>query len=364
MGGKNVRVNFKYTAPQIIYLVNNMKANTKIIIAVVLVVIIVAASSYALYSMWAPKEEKKAAPVSLKGSCSAPPATSYTRMAVFVDFFKSHLPEGSTGETVIGAGYVAQVEQVNAGKSDFCIVPSTTISWAWEGTGAFAGKKMMNIRAAAGGMELSYVTIYLRKPVPVNSLEEIKEKKFPIRLGTQGKGSEGAFVTEVILAHYGMSIKDIEGWGGKVLFLEWADIVSNIRDELIDMVIGVSPLQSSYQLEAAQARELKYISPGKSFIEKQTAGTSPWVEGAIPKGTWKGVDTDIPTIASSLALIVRADMPNDLAYSLVKIMNDNLKELVVKWKPMGDFKMEKAYKTPIQLHPGAAAYYKEKGWMS
>jgi len=61
-------------------------------------------------------------------------------------------------------------------------------------------------------------------------------------------------------------------------------------------------------------------------------------------------------------LVVNANMPDDQAYKIVKAIFDNKLELVRTHQEFMSISLEnqKAKSTPVDFHPGALKYFKEK----
>ncbi len=88
--------------------------------------------------------------------------------------------------------------------------------------------------------------------------------------------------------------------------------------------------------------------------------------GAVPKRQFKGLAADVATIDfSGWPMVVRSDMPNDVAYALCEaielrkksIPTDNFKPLDIADLCANDD--EAPYDVP--LHPGAKRFYRERG---
>ena len=77
-----------------------------------------------------------------------------------------------------------------------------------------------------------------------------------------------------------------------------------------------------------------------------------------PAGPTKAVDSGPRSSHQSL--------PDDVAYLVTKTVVENKAELVKAHQAFGDFTPEEAWKPEnngIPLHPGAARYYGERGWL-
>jgi TRAP-type uncharacterized transport system substrate-binding protein len=88
----------------------------------------------------------------------------------------------------------------------------------------------------------------------------------------------------------------------------------------------------------------------------------------VPKSRFQGMQTDVPTVDfSGWPMVVRADMPNDVAYALCEaiekrkslIPTDNFKPVDMKQLCADD--EEAPYNVP--LHPGARRFYRERGYL-
>ena len=89
--------------------------------------------------------------------------------------------------------------------------------------------------------------------------------------------------------------------------------------------------------------------------------------GVIEKGRFRNVDADVQTLDfSDWLMFCRDDLDDELAYHLVKTIDDNRAAFnkripVALTSPVEPGKT--VAKMPIPLHPGAARYYAEKGYL-
>jgi len=84
----------------------------------------------------------------------------------------------------------------------------------------------------------------------------------------------------------------------------------------------------------------------------------------IPAGVYEGQDVDIPTISMPTIMITNYKVPEEVAYSIVKILDENLEKVQNLSKALEGFNTETAWMNlPAPLHPGAERAYKELGYM-
>jgi TRAP-type uncharacterized transport system substrate-binding protein len=69
-------------------------------------------------------------------------------------------------------------------------------------------------------------------------------------------------------------------------------------------------------------------------------------------------------IVSNVIIVVREDMPEDVAYVITKKIAENFDRYVQVVKAIAMGKANKMGKdVGFPYHPGALKYYKEKGWV-
>ena len=84
----------------------------------------------------------------------------------------------------------------------------------------------------------------------------------------------------------------------------------------------------------------------------------------MPLGLFRGVNKPVPTLSPMGTVVYgRTDMPDDFAYTLAKALDEH--QDLLAWTHMNwsynHHNVWKAFDVP--LHPGAARYYKEAGYM-
>jgi TRAP transporter TAXI family solute receptor len=86
----------------------------------------------------------------------------------------------------------------------------------------------------------------------------------------------------------------------------------------------------------------------------------------MPAGTFRGQDKDVPTAGLHTTLVTLASLPDDVAYGVVKAVCENTKKMARGHASFKTFSCQKAWTEAAlgaPIHPGAARYYKEKGYM-
>jgi TRAP transporter TAXI family solute receptor len=89
------------------------------------------------------------------------------------------------------------------------------------------------------------------------------------------------------------------------------------------------------------------------------------VRAAIPANTYPGQTAAVNTIAVLATLMTSASTPDDMVYSTVKAVFDNFEELKQLYPALTSLDPKVMVKAGLSapMHPGAAKYFKEKGWL-
>jgi len=187
----------------------------------------------------------------------------------------------------------------------------------------------------------------------INSVYDLKGKR--VAVGAAGSGTE--VNARQILAAAGITYKDI-----RVQYLSFAEAASNLKDGNIDAAFVTAGHPTAAIVDLAAVRKIVLVPVADEIIASLQKDYPFYVKIVVPAGTYKGVDTDAVTVAVKAMLAVRAEMPEDLAYQLLKTMYANQKRLI-EAHARGELIIPETGKEgmSIPLHPGAEKFFKEMG---
>jgi len=197
----------------------------------------------------------------------------------------------------------------------------------------------------------------------VQTLAEIKAKKYPLKLALNPKGNVSELMAREMLGQYGISYETIKEWGGKVNFASHADMSSMYQDRHIEAMVLYTSIPAPTFVESDLTRPLSLIKMDDKLITfmKETFRLEPFV---VPKGTYKGMKDDTTILIGGILIICNKNLPDDLVYKMMKLLftPENLKRLT------GMHKEVEAYLTSVKkaaqgmsipFHPGAERFFKE-----
>ncbi|MGA3135601.1 MAG: TAXI family TRAP transporter solute-binding subunit [Terracidiphilus sp.] len=244
------------------------------------------------------------------------------------------------------------------GAVDFGAVAIQFLRNAYRGTGIYAKDgPRTNLRLIANIQDPSYVMVAAKAGTGITDLSEIRRKRWPVRILTAGIGGDSTS----ILAYYGLSKQVIEAAGGHVGN-------SPEDQENFDVVIGGGgPMTTAPEwriwTEISQRFDLNFIELPDDLLAK-LAKDGDTERGTIPAGLYRGIDRPIPTVVrTGTAIYGRADMPDEFAYLVAKAMDEQ--QQLLQWRHLNfSYNVHTVWNGyEVPLHPGAARYYKEKGYM-
>jgi TRAP transporter TAXI family solute receptor len=144
-----------------------------------------------------------------------------------------------------------------------------------------------------------------------------------------------------------------------------AESVNAVKDGKIDAFFWVGGLPTAAVTDLANTpnTKIKMIDHAETVAKMNQKYGNLYVEDAIPKSTYKGMDADNKQATVMNILVAHESMDEKTAYNIVKTIFDRRDDLIAVHKEAANFKLEnqKAAASPIPFHPGAVKYFAEKG---
>jgi len=296
---------------------------------------------------------------------SLSPGTAwYVYGVAMAEALKKALPADAKVEVLPQAGGVGNAKLVAQGKANFGLSFSLTNQWALQGKHAY-DKKLDMLRGVAGGMDTYYLSVTVRADAGFAGLADLKEKRGKLALGSLPVGSGSEYGARNILEILGMTYDDVRKAGGSVAFTGYPNLVTGMKDGRINTVISViTPGHPSIREMSLQS-DVRFLPLPPDVVAKMREQFN-YAPQNMPAGMFHGMDKDVSTVGYPTVLITRADVPEDLVYLVTKTIAENKAALVAAHKGLSQFEPSAAWKPELvglPLHPGAARYYREKGWL-
>jgi hypothetical protein len=259
-----------------------------------------------------------------------------------------------------GNASVANCNLIRAHQIESAFVQNNVAFSAYEGKDQFAGKPVKNLRGIAS-LYPETIQIVARAGSGIKSMKDIKGKK--LIPGDRGSGTE--VDTLNVLAAHGLTYKDFAG----VDWLGFSGAAQRLQDKQADITFTTAGWPTAAITELAMSTNIVLVPIEEAMINKITKTHAFYSKVVIPKGTYKGMNSDVATITTMAQWVVDAQVPDELVYSLTKALWEKGKDglsgadIMAKVHAKGkDVQLKTALSgMAIPLHPGAEKYYREKG---
>lgn len=304
-------------------------------------------------------------PVTLRFASSGSGGSDYTDIGTIITFLSEagRLPDGSvlTQETISGgtstSGYL-----IEAGQADICRGQN-----AFSATEGFNGRPPYSkVRAlfAAGGNSvcLQITSEAFERKSGYTTIEEVIENKYPARICSEDVGSSDYVLLNYIFDIYGIDAETFESWGGTITYTGNDTASEMMQDGSCDLICMASTLTSATVTELTMSCDVNV----SGFNDKIVDGLLErgFAERYIPAGTFDQFPEDARTAYLGTSLIVSEDMDEKVAYTLTKVMMENLDTLAETCPTFKNMTLESAVDTDITvvpLHNGSIKYFQDIG---
>lgn len=267
---------------------------------------------------------------------------------------------GQPMSIIPGAGGVGNPLRVGTGQSDVGISYGPFLALAQQGNNDTYKEPFPKLRAI-GAMTSNALHIVTAGDLDFKTM---KDEKPSITAATGPTGSTELFSLSEVLGAYDVSLDDIESWGGRVERLNTAgrtDGWSNRQFDLVNFFIN-PPAASLTQLMTA--RDDSKILSIDSEVAQTLADKWDMLSITIPGGTYPNQDEDVVTVGMPYVYFTTTDMDADFIYNITKSIAENQERLTTTQSSFADWNPETMFKgVGIDLHEGAAKYYRERGWI-
>jgi uncharacterized protein len=259
-------------------------------------------------------------------------------------------------------GYKATAETTSAsvdnliliqdGGSDIAFTLGDTALDAVKGREGF--KEPVGMRALAQIYD-NYTQVVAKAGSGIKTIEDLKGKR--VSVGAPNSGTE--VIADRVLEAAGMDPKgDIKRQG-----LGVDESVQAMKDGSIDAFFWSGGLPTGAITDLVTTDKITMLDTTVYTDKLVQKYGDVYRNETIPKGTYKGVTKDVPTIAVPNYLVVSEKMDDQLAHDLTKLLFDQKSDLVAVHPEAKnlDPATGKEMIPPIELHPGAKKYFDEQG---
>ncbi|MDH5356616.1 MAG: TAXI family TRAP transporter solute-binding subunit [Gammaproteobacteria bacterium] len=253
-------------------------------------------------------------------------------------------------------GSIYNINTIRAGELEFGVAQSDWQYHAYNGTSKFSDNGKFSKLRAVFSVHPEPVTVIARDDSGIEQLTDVKGKR--MNIGNPGSGTRGTW--EVIEEALGWKRSDLK----LAAEMKSAETGQAVCDDKIDAYFWLVGHPSALTQESLASCAAHLVDVKGPAIDKLVKENSFYRTATIPAGMYNN-DRDIQTFGVGATFVSSTDVPDDVVYVIVKAVFDNFDDFKKLHPAFANLKEKEMISDSLSapIHPGAAKYYKERGWM-
>lgn len=284
------------------------------------------------------------APQTFSIATGGPAGLYYPFGGGMASIWSKQLPHVNVKAEVTG-GSVTNVIQVARKESEIGIAMADVVADAYLGRGRFPEALPLRVLFTAYPNLVHILTL---EGSGVERVADLRGRR--VSLGAAGSGT--AVAAENVLRGLGVDPSQVGA-----VYLSFSETSAALKDGTIDagFVVGGLGLAAVTELAATRALQLVALAPDE--LDRLTAALPAYSAGAVPAGSYRGVERDVPALAIWSAVVVHPDLPARLAYELTCTIFQHRDALVRITPAARAMRLEDIQRLPaVPLHEGTRAW--------
>ncbi|POM27532.1 TRAP transporter solute receptor, TAXI family [Actinomadura rubteroloni] len=261
-------------------------------------------------------------------------------------------------------GFVDAVRAVGRGEVQVALAtPAAFVTAALDGRSVYADEHYPDLRALGVLPQRDRLVVGVRRSLGVRTFAELRERKPALRLAT----SVNDGVNHVGVAAHALldrSGVDVVGWGGEFLsderpFESFAHVLEGRADAIVHEAVMLPAWQEF-------GKDMHFLEVEPDVLEALEAEHG-WPAADVAEGFFPDAPAFRTLDFSDFLVLARADLPDDVAYAIAWVLGETREVLERQYRHIPPDRSPVTYpldpvaigRTPVPLHPGAAAYYEQ-----
>jgi TRAP transporter TAXI family solute receptor len=253
-------------------------------------------------------------------------------------------------------GSAFNINTIKAGELDFGLAQSDVQFNAIKGEAQYKDNAYPELRAVFS-VHPEPFTVLARKEANIAKFDDFKGKRFNV--GNPGSGTRASM--EQLLAAMGWKLSDF-ALASELKADEHGPALCDNKIDGFFYAVGhpAANIQDPTTTCGAKLIALTGAAPDKLVKDHPY-----YAKATVPGGMYSSNPQQTETYGVLATLVSSARVPDDVVYNLVKATFDNFDEFKKLHPAFANLDPAKMVKDGLSapLHPGAAKYYKEKGWI-
>jgi hypothetical protein len=211
-----------------------------------------------------------------------------------------------------------------------------------------------NLRLIASLVTPTWYVVIVRRSLGITSMAQLKNRRNIWIYGGEGGP---------VLKYYGLTREVLQKNGGGFLTGNGRELRAAADVWIGDYVSLTHTFENRMWGEITQLNDLVFLQMDEALLE-QLVATGDYERSVLPLESFRGVDQPIRTVSRKpgMFIYVRDEAPDDFAYTLAKALYEH-RELFRQQITVLYYDPETVVKSVLPLHPGAAKFYREIGFL-
>jgi len=254
-------------------------------------------------------------------------------------------------------GSVFNINTMRAGDLDFGVAQSDWQFHAVNGTSTFQQAGKYSELRAVFSLHPEPFTILSRKEANINSLNDLKGKR--VNIGNPGSGTRASI--EELMKELGWTARDF-GLATELRADEHGPALCDNRIDAFFFGVGHPSANIQDPITTCGARLVPIQGPA---IDKLVAAAPYYAKVNIPGGLYAGHPNPTPTYGVLATFVTSTRVPDDVVYEMVRAVFEKFDDFKRLHPALANLEPQRMVTEGLSapLHPGAARYYREKGWI-
>jgi hypothetical protein len=288
------------------------------------------------------------------------PTASWFPVAAAIAELTNRFYQGQPVSVIPGAGAVSNPVRVGRTQSDLGISYAPFLQLAIQGNNELYREAMPNLRAVASG-STNMLHFVVERGSPIRRVRDLAEQRPRLRIGTGPNGSTELFSLQQLFVAMNLNLRDAETWGGRVERLPTsgrADGYLNRQLDLTNYFINPPAAEIVEMLNSRAGTILNIDDDIRDFLAQRWS----FIRYDIAANTYPGQTEPVKTVGLPYVIITHAGADETLIYRIAKVMFENKARLAAAHASFAEWDPRRMHQgLGIDLHPGAARFYREVG---
>ena len=239
---------------------------------------------------------------------------------------------------------------------DFGLAQSDWQYYAYKGDSSFREKGPFTDLRSVFSLHTEAFTVVARADSGIRKFSDLKGRR--VNVGNPGSGQRSTM--DVVLRAIGWTTADF----ALASELSSDDQSQALCENKIDAMVTVVGHPSGSINSATALCPSGLVDVDEDTVERMVRTGEYYRKTKIPGGMYAGTPRDISTFGVVATLVTSSQVPDEIVYQLVKSVFSDFAGFKKQHPAFKDLRVADMIKVGLTapLHPGAARYYKQRGW--